>query len=305
MEGRSRELSIRLRAFEWLAEQQLVHGDVLPRALLARGVETEEGYIPLVSPQGIFTPRGFNYPLTITTVADGPYPDRFLDEDRLLYKYRGTDPQHRDNVLLRNAKRDEVPLIYLLGVAAGQYFPIFPIFVVGDDPRTLEFTVVADRTADTRSKDLAPEHVGEHARELERRYATAAVQRRIHQAAFRERVLMAYRTSCTVCRLKHRDLLDAAHIIPDHEPAGLARVSNGLSLCKIHHAAFDSHILGIRPDYVVEIRQDVLIETDGPMLKHGLQALHNEKIGLPSKKPDWPAPEALEERYDRFRSYSP
>jgi len=35
----------------------------------------------------------------------------------------------------------------------------------------------------------------------------------------------------------------------------------------LHHAAFDAHMLGIRPDYVIEIREDVLDEKDGPTLK--------------------------------------
>lgn len=35
---------------------------------------------------------------------------------------------------------------------------------------------------------------------------------------------------------------------------------NGMALCKIHYASFDAHILGIRPDFVVEIREDILAE---------------------------------------------
>jgi hypothetical protein len=39
-------------------------------------------------------------------------------------------------------------------------------------------------------------------------------------------------------------------------------VSNGLALCKLHHSDFDGHILGVRPDLVVEIREDILREKD-------------------------------------------
>ena len=52
--------------------------------------------------------------------------------------------------------------------------------------------------------------------------------RRLHQATFRERVLHAYRTSCAICRLRHRELLDAAHILPDGHPRGEPVVPNGL-----------------------------------------------------------------------------
>lgn len=47
-------------------------------------------------------------------------------------------------------------------------------------------------------------------------------------------------------------MLDAAHIIPDPDPDGHPEVSNGLSLCKFHHAAFDRRIIGIRPDNVID-----------------------------------------------------
>lgn len=41
-------------------------------------------------------------------------------------------------------------------------------------------------------------------------------------------------------------LLDAAHIVSDgHETLGQPIVPNGLPLSKIHHAAFDAHLLGV------------------------------------------------------------
>jgi putative restriction endonuclease len=113
-------------------------------------------------------------------------------------------------------------------------------------------------------------------------------------------VLDAYRTHCAMCRLKHRELLDAAHIIPDADPDGHPRVSNGLSLCKIHHSAFDRGILGIRPDYIIEVRRDVLEEVDGPMLKYGLQALHHSSLLLPTRANDRPSQDALDRRYRSF-----
>ena len=78
-------------------------------------------------------------------------------------------------------------------------------------------------------------------------------------------------------------------------------ISNGLSLCKIHHAAFDKNIIGISPDYTIKVREDILLETDGPMLKHGIQELDNNKLILPYHKKDWPDPERLEERFNSFQ----
>lgn len=123
---------------------------------------------------------------------------------------------------------------------------------------------------------------------------------RLHQQSFRERVLTAYRDQCALCRLKHRELLDAAHIISDSEPDGLPIVPNGLTLCKIHHAAFDVNIIGITPDYEIKVRKDVLEEIDGPMLKYGIQSMDGQKMMLPRSKSNQPDQDRLDVRYQRF-----
>ena len=115
--------------------------------------------------------------------------------------------------------------------------------------------------------------------------------------------MRAYGTKCAVCSLGHRELLDAAHIIPDNQPRGLPIVPNGLAPCKIHHAAYDRNVLGIRPDYVVEIHSRLLDEIDGPMLRHGLQEHHAKPLmTVPHRRTDRPDPERLEERYAAFRA---
>jgi len=301
MKGGSWDTKVRLAAFRWLDEAQDAQDSSLPRKMLQQGFELDGQPIALVSPQGIFTPRGCDYPLSITTVINGPYHDRFEDAHRLFYSYRGQDPNHRDNVGLRNAMRDNVPLVYFFAVAKGFYQAVKPVYVTGDNRQSLTFTVMADVSGDFASS-LSAGNLEEDPpqTELRRRYITAAVQQRLHQAAFRERVLKAYRVHCAMCRLKHRDLLDAAHITADADPDGLPKVSNGLSLCKIHHAAYDRGILAVRPDYVIEVRRDILSEVDGPMLKYGLQALHGSNLLLPRRPEDRPSAEALERRYQAF-----
>jgi putative restriction endonuclease len=126
--------------------------------------------------------------------------------------------------------------------------------------------------------------------------------RPLHQPIFRATVIRAYATRCAVCALGHARLLDAAHIVPDRDERGIAAVRNGMALCKIHHAALDSHILGVRPDYVVEIRPDLLQEVDGPMLRYGLQERHGEKLMvLPSQRSERPDRDLLELAYETFR----
>jgi putative restriction endonuclease len=118
-------------------------------------------------------------------------------------------------------------------------------------------------------------------------------------------VLQAYREQCALCRLRHEELLDAAHIIPDTEPEGEPVVSNGIALCKLHHAAFDRQFLAVRPDYVIEIRRDILQESDGPMLLHGLKEMHQKRIILPQAPEQQPNPTFLERRFERFRALAP
>jgi putative restriction endonuclease len=136
----------------------------------------------------------------------------------------------------------------------------------------------------------------------ERRYTRRLTLQRLHQVLFRPVVLRAYNSSCAICGLTQVKLLDAAHILPDRHPNGEPVVSNGLALCKLHHAAYDADMLGIRPDYTVEVRADILAETGGPMLLHGLQEMHGIKITLPRSRYDRPDRHRLEERYAEFRN---
>jgi putative restriction endonuclease len=262
--------------------------------------------VPLVGPQGIFKPAVLaDVPLTITTAPriEGrirPYEDELRYDGLLTYRYRGTDPRHHENVGLRTAMERGTPLVYLQGIERGWYMPIFPVYVVGDEPEILSFTVRADDVEGLGTGTL----LGAADAGL-RRYAVRLIQERMHQAGFRARVLQAYRVRCAVCRLReHPELLDAAHILPDGHPQGAAVVPNGLSLCKLHHAAFDANIIGIRPDHVIEVRRDVLAEIDGPMLTHGLQGVERQQIVVPRRPVLRPNPEFLEERFELFRQAS-
>jgi len=164
----------------------------------------------------------------------------------------------------------------------------------GDEPERLQFAVALD------GAQLLV-HPGEAIASEERRYVERLTKLRLHQPVFRARVLQAYEKQCAMCLLRHVTLLDAAHIVPDGSPHGQPVVPNGLSLCKIHHAAFDQNILGVRPDLAVEVRRDILEEADGPMLRHGLQEMAGVHLMVPRRRDARPDPERLEERYEEFR----
>jgi putative restriction endonuclease len=114
--------------------------------------------------------------------------------------------------------------------------------------------------------------------------------------------MRAYRGRCAICALRERALVQAAHIVPDADPEGIAAVVNGLALCAIHHLAFDRNLLGIDPGGVVHIADRLLREIDGPMLRTGLQGFHGEPIAVPRRAEDRPDPLRLESRFERFLS---
>ena len=302
MFDRIRHATVRNAAFEWLRAQVESHGDVLPRALLAEGFILNKVRVPLLGPQGIFKPRVLSdAPLSITTAPNGPYDDAFGPNDLLRYRYRGTNPDHPDNRRLRFAMQERLPLIYFHGVARGKYVAAWPVFVVGDDRGGLTFTIaVDDRRHVWPSAPGQRSAMRDDSDSARRQYATAAVRQRLHQRTFRERVLDAYRRQCAFCRFRHAELLDAAHIVPDADE-GEPVVANGLALCKLHHAAFDRYFLGVRPDYVVQVRPDLLAEEDGPTLVHGIQALHGTRISVPRNPTLRPDQHFLEIRYQTFR----
>jgi len=241
--------------------------------------------------------------LSITTIYDGPYEDSFNREGFLVYRYRGEDYFHRDNIGLREAMKQQIPLIYFHSIVPGKYLAIWPVYIIQDNPDTLSFTVAADELSSVERSVMQNtyDRVADNAEYARRSYITSTVISRLHQKSFRERVLQAYKEQCAFCKLKHTQLLDAAHIIADGDLLGEPIVINGLSLCKIHHAAFDSNIIGITPDFNIKVRDDILQETDGPMLKHGIQELQNQRIILPSDKKLWPDQDRLSIRYTKFR----
>lgn len=268
--------------------------------MLAEGFAFEGDRVPLLGPQGIFKPRLCELPLSITTSPNGPYQDAVGTDGLIEYRYRGSNPAHPDNVGLRRAMAFQTPLTYFVGIDPGRYAVVLPAFVVGDDRSALTFKVQADEIDLTTVGGELRVAIAEDPGDARRRYITTTVQRRLHQAAFREHVLRAYTGACALCHLRHAELLDAAHIDEDTSEHGEPVISNGLALCKLHHAAFDTDLLTVTPNYRVEVRPSILRESDGPMLIVGLQQAHGQLIGLPRRPAERPDVIRLERRYERF-----
>jgi putative restriction endonuclease len=242
------------------------------------------------SSRGIWNPRDMDATLSVLS-SPGAYPDREVEGGLYHYSYRAGSI-NGDNAKLRRAYELRVPIILLRKVRDGVFVPHAPVYVVGDLQDRREFLLALDENA----RFLASEFEATP----QRSYVERLVRQRLHQADFRGRVIAAYETRCAVCRLRHGQLLDAAHITPDNAEEGLPYVSNGLSLCKIHHAAFDSDLLGISPQYEIQIAHRLLDEVDGPMLRHGLQEMHGAALTVPSRKADKPDRDRLAARYADF-----
>ena len=272
------------------------HGGFITREELSDFPLGAQRYRLVDQSRGIWNPQWAASTLSIMSATDGSYEDEETDNGLLRYAYRkgSTDG---DNRKLRLAMKLGSPLILLRKIATSVYVPVSPVYVIDDDPVAGQFLVALDESV----KFLrATGPFGDQ----ERRYAESVVKVRLHQPEFRGRVIRAYETRCAVCSLRHGELLDAAHIVPDGEPLGNPIVQNGLSLCKIHHAAYDADFLGVDATGVVHINRKLLAERDGPMLRHGIQEMHGRTLFVPRAQADRPDRERLALRFDAFNQAS-
>lgn len=297
------EHQVRQLTFDFLGEAQRTYGEVLPVRVLRQGVQLRGKRIPIFDMyRGIHKPSVLNAALSFVTAppkAHGrppPYEDQFTPEGMLAYHYRTQDEHGYENAALRLAHEHRLPCVYFFGIVPGKYLPRFPVHIFVDDRPSRRFLVDLSEMGQADDGWAAAE-------EPERRYRNSIVKHRLHQARFREAVLRAYANTCAFCRLRRPELVEAAHIVGDSQ-GGAPVVPNGVTLCRLHHAAFDRHLMGVRPDLRVVVRRDLLDDVDGPMLVHGLQELHNQELFLPRHKLERPNREFLEQRYEAFLAAS-
>ncbi|GAA3279424.1 HNH endonuclease signature motif containing protein [Nesterenkonia halobia] len=297
---------VRQTAFDWLNQMTGGQQTTITWQDILKFKEMNPWGVVLANRQrGIFKPKEMVGALSLKSSPprnrnDRPfvYNDDYSEEGYLRYSEQAS--QDEDNANVRRAYEHRLPMVYLKGIAEGIYRATFPIYVIGYDSKQRQYLIdVSGANPDTGRVDFqfaAKSEVGKS-------YVSRTVEVREHQRDFRALVMTAYRTTCAVCALKHGELLDAAHVIGDREAGGIAAVKNGLALCKIHHSAFDSHVLGVDPDYTVHIREDILHEIDGPMLKYGLQSHHGQRLRVvPEKTPERPQRELLAHRFEQFKA---
>lgn len=243
----------------------------------------------IANSKGIWNPQWLDETLAIRSSLSSPYQDQELEPGIWRYDYQARSVEG-DNRKLRLAYERGTPIIWIREIARGAFIPHYPVYVIEDNTTERYFKIAIQEVRLFTQTDDADS----------RQYIERMVKHRVHQREFRGKVLLAYANKCTVCRLNHPELLDAAHILPDSHELGRPVVTNGLSMCKIHHSAYDNNFLGIDPDYTIHINQDLLDERDGPMLKHGLQEMHGSRMTLPRAAQSYPDPVGLEARFRDF-----
>lgn len=296
MRAHQEELAIRADVFRWLDEKFIDGGGYEIHHTVLKSYQYNGERIPLLDTgKGIRNPRTFSSTLSIMSGwKSNRYDDHEDDDGWVNYSYRAGEGG--DNTKLVRAYEQKDPIVYFRAVREGYYFPYYPIIIAQNDSarRLVRFPL---------EQGLAILGDPLEYTEQERRYAETIVRTRLHQPLFRARVLHAYTSSCAICQLRHAELLDAAHIIADAEEHGVAHVTNGLALCKLHHAAYDRWLLGITPDYEVRINSALMQEVDGPLLKYGLQEMHGRKIHVPRNPKAQPSRERLSARYQDFSEH--
>jgi putative restriction endonuclease len=304
------ELAFRESAFAWIRAQQL-HKPFFTREDLSQfsyggathrliGLFTGIWKVTALSDSAIAISTAY--------VRDGskrPYEDGEGLDGLQRYKWRGTDPNQSDNRALRRAMERNLPMLWLVGIGyvpgtTQQLFDVrYPVYLIGEEPAEHQFVVALEQ-----DQKIIPSGEPVAVQEIVKRYNERIVKARYHQPLFRARVIHAYEERCAVCRLPFTELLEAAHIRPDSQ-GGSTKISNGMSLCKIHHGAYDADIIGISPDYTIHVRDSVLATFDGPTLQHSIKEMDGEALRqIPKETTSKPDRELLAERFEKFQKAS-
>lgn len=148
--------------------------------------------------------------------------------------------------------------------------------------------------ADTDEEDaFIEEAASEH--QQTRRLGLVNTLRRFRDAQFRPKVMRAYRHRCAICGTALK-LTDAAHILPITHPQSTDDETNGLALCKLHHAAYDTGLIGVRSDYRVILNVDAAARLRELHLDGGLDQFNAALpsiIALPNEPEVYPSPAKL------------
>ncbi|MEX2488936.1 MAG: HNH endonuclease [Pseudomonadales bacterium] len=297
--------SMHAAAFSQARRLEQLFDDEIPWRAIEQGFVFQGEKVFLANrARGIFKPRQLGRGLLSIKTTEprqgrvNIYSDQETDEGYFRYSLQRGDAYAGGNKHLWEALEDRTPFIYFHAVAEGLYKAIWPCCVTNIHAKTGFAEIVVGSPGVVSAS--APESVVYTLPAApERRYAVQETKRRLYQATFRENVLQAYNDRCAISGLPIRRLLDAAHITPDAEVDSSVEVSNGISLSRLHHQAFDANLLGITPDLKVVVSSQLLDSKDGALLT-ALQCCHNSKISVPRIEQARPDRDRLAMRFELF-----
>lgn len=280
--------------FLWLDEQMRERGGMEIHHTALKAYKYQGERMPLIdTSRGLRNPEKLSSTLSVRTTVKGhkKYED-FHDGEWVTYSFPETDGL--ELAKLRRAFDRQDPIIYFEPIREGFYLPYFPVYISEFDTvaRVIRFSIDTEVGVSAIS-----DTVEDPMKSVPKSYTMTQTRRRVHQPLFRIRVLSAYSVRCAVCGIERAELLDAAHIIPDSYEHGVPEVSNGLALCKLHHAAYDRNLVGITGGYKIQLSKRVeLSSPTGVMLAIPME----RTIHVPRSLTLKPRPELLDERYSEF-----
>ena len=296
-------LAIIQSAFKAVRKLQLIHGNEIPWREITKGFEyLGEKVFFASTANGIFKPKEMAAGLlSIKTTAPkkgaiARYDDGQLENGAYKYAFENSASGNDRNHYLHHAYNNKSPFIYFHGVTPGVYQAIWPCFIQQINETECYVEVIAGN--DNSIHEASTEY--KVPTEVEAKYYSVRAKVRGHQAAFSQIVMNAYKEKCALTQLSIRQLLEAAHIVPDSEN-GPQSVNNGIVMSRIHHKAYDSNLLGIDGDCKIHIRDDIQIIDDGSFAKACFSELAGKKLWLPSNKKLRPNPDFLDLRFQEFK----
>lgn len=272
-------------------------GEAVPAAELTRGFTHRGARVSVVAwGRGIFKPKELtDGPLTLVSSLASSYADEHVSgADEMLYDYAPASTDEWANAGLKNVAALDRPVVLLKQVKGkpGSEYAIFaPVYITSFDDvaRKMRLSLSASE------RDIAGVPTPQPSA-FSKRYAETISKARLHQAHFRRDTLAAYGDRCCVCELRERPLLDAAHIVDDRLPEGMATVANGLAMCPTHHRAYDRFIISIEDDYRVRVERGRLSQPDSGPTAAAIVAFDGKTIWLPRNRSMYPAIEFLRQK---------
>lgn len=179
------EARLRGEAMAWLTVRTQDGARSISREELGDFTFDGEPFRLIPTQTGIWKPASMSAALTIVSKEGSPYPDGTGPDGLLRYNWRGVNGQQADNRALRAAMERKVPLIWLFGIGQAQYQPVYPVYLLREEPEEHRFVVVPETF-----REVAP-FASPIENEL-RRYIIRQTRERLHQPLFRATVLRAY-----------------------------------------------------------------------------------------------------------------